>query len=264
MDLGLKGKVALVTGGSRGIGFAIARGLAQEGVRLGICARSASALEEAAGRIRAETRGEVLTVAADLAEGEAIRTVVARTISAYSRVDILVNNAGSTQRGDFLSFPDEKYWADWNGKLFAAIRLSREVFPHMQRQRWGRIINIVGVAARNPLPAFMTGGTGNAALVNFTKALADLGAPHNVLVTAVHPSTTRTSRWEQRVAARAAAEGKSLEEAIREEHARMPLGRIAEPEEVAAVVTFLASERASYVTGATIAVDGGATRGVYY
>ncbi|HEV8662253.1 MAG TPA: SDR family oxidoreductase [Candidatus Methylomirabilis sp.] len=264
MDLGLKGKVALVTGASQGIGLAIARALALEGTRLSICARTATTLEEAAGRIRAETGAEVLAVVADLAQGDGVRTVAARTVATFGRVDILVNNAGSTQRGDFLTVPDEQYWADWNGKLFATIRLSREVFSHMQRQRWGRIINIVGVAARNPVPTFMTGGTGNAAIVNFTKALADLGAPHNILVTAVHPSTTRTSRWEKRVAARAAAEGKSLEVAIREEGARMPLGRIAEPEEVAAMVTFLASERASYVTGTTIAVDGGATRGVTY
>lgn len=264
MDLGLKGKVALVTGASQGIGLAIGRALALEGARLGICARTATLLEEAAGRIRAETGAEVVAVAADLARGEGVRTVVARTVETFGRVDILVNNAGSTQRGDFLTVPDEQYWADWNGKLFATIRLSREVFPHMQRQRWGRIINVVGVAARNPLPTFITGGTGNAAIVNFTKALADLGAPHNILVTAVHPSTTRTPRWERRVSARAKSEGKSLEEAIREEHARMPLGRIAEPEEVAAVITFLASERASYVTGTTIAVDGGATRGVTY
>jgi len=263
MDLGLKGKVALVTGGSQGIGFAIARALALEGARVSTCARTGSILEEAAGRIRAETGAEVFTVVADLVQAEAIRTVVAKTVAAFGRVDILVNNAGSTERGDFLTLPDEQYWADWNGKLFAAIRLSREVFPHMRRQGWGRIINIVGLAGRNPAPAFMTGGTGNAALLNFTKALADLGAPHNILVTAVNPSTTRTPRWERRVAARAAAEGKPLEEAIREEHARMPLGRIAEPEEVAAVVVFLASERASYVTGTSVAVDGGATRGVY-
>ncbi|MBI2080229.1 MAG: SDR family NAD(P)-dependent oxidoreductase, partial [candidate division NC10 bacterium] len=192
MDLGLKGKVALVTGGSQGIGLAIARALAQEGGRLSVCARTGTVLEEAAARIRAETGAEVLAVAADLAQGEAIRAVVARTVGAFGRVDILVNNAGSTQRGDFLAFPDEHYWADWNGKLFATIRMSREVFPHMQRQRWGRIVNVVGVAARNPVPTFMTGGTGNAAIVNFTKALADLGAPHNILVTAVHPSTTRT------------------------------------------------------------------------
>jgi 3-oxoacyl-[acyl-carrier protein] reductase/bacilysin biosynthesis oxidoreductase BacG len=263
MELGLKGKVALVSGGSRGIGFAIARGLAMEGARLSICARTESAIEEAAGRIRAESGVEVLAVVADLAQAEAIRAVVAKTVAAFGRVDILVNNAGSTERGDFLTFPDEKYWADWNGKLFASIRMSREVFPHMRQQRWGRIINIVGLAGRNPQPNFMAGGTGNAALLNFTKALADLGAPHNILVTAVNPSTTRTPRWERRVAARAAAEKKSLEEAVREEHARMPLGRIAEPEEVAAVVTFLASERASYVTGTSVAVDGGATRGVY-
>ncbi|MGH7361923.1 MAG: SDR family NAD(P)-dependent oxidoreductase, partial [Candidatus Methylomirabilales bacterium] len=173
MELGLKGKVALVTGGSRGIGFAIARGLAMEGARLSICARTESAIEEAAGRIRAESGGEVLAVVADLAQAEAIRAVVAKTVTAFGRVDILVNNAGSTERGDFLTLPDDRYWADWNGKLFATIRLSREVFPHMRQQRWGRIINIVGLAARNPQPTFMAGGTGNAALLNFTKALAD-------------------------------------------------------------------------------------------
>jgi len=174
-----------------------------------------------------------------------------------------VNNAGAIKGGDFLATPDEEWLRGWSLKLLGYIRMAREALPHMQRQGGGRIINVVGAAARNPSATYMMGGTANAALINFTKALADLGAKSNVLVTGVSPGPVKTERWDSLVRQQAAAAGRDVESHAKEQTAGMPLGRIALPEEVADLVCFLASARASFLTGITITVDGGATRGVY-
>jgi NAD(P)-dependent dehydrogenase (short-subunit alcohol dehydrogenase family) len=263
MDLELKGKTALVTGGSKGIGRAVARALAAEGVRVLICARDREALARTAGQIQRETGTELKTCAVDLGELADIKRLVGEAITQFGRLDILVNNAGAIKRGDFLTMPDDEWWRGWNVKLLGYVRLSREVLPHMQRQGGGRIVNIIGAAARNPSVTFMTGGTANAALVNFTKALADLGAKSNVLVTAVSPALVRTERFDALTEQQAAASGKDIETVRKEQVADYPLGRIARPEEVADLVCFLASARASFLTGITITLDGGSTRGVY-
>ncbi|PYO26851.1 MAG: short-chain dehydrogenase, partial [Candidatus Rokuibacteriota bacterium] len=179
------------------------------------------------------------------------------------RLDILVNNAGAIKGGDFLKTPDEEWLHGWSLKLLGYIRMAREILPHMQRQGGGRIINVVGAAARNPSMTYMMGGTANAALINFTKALADLGARSNVLVTAVSPGPVKTERWDNLARQQALAVGRDVETYVKEQNAGMPLGRIALPEEVADLVCFLASERAKFLTGITITVDGGSTRGVY-
>jgi 3-oxoacyl-[acyl-carrier protein] reductase len=174
-----------------------------------------------------------------------------------------VNNAGAIKGGDFLTTPDEEWLKGWSLKLLGYIRMAREVLPHMQRQGSGRIVNVVGAAARNPAVTYMMGGTANAALINFTKALADLGAPSGVLVTGVSPGPVKTERWDSLMAQQAKAANQDLADYVRERGQELPLGRIALPEEVADVVCFLASERASFLTGITITVDGGITRGVY-
>jgi NAD(P)-dependent dehydrogenase (short-subunit alcohol dehydrogenase family) len=263
MDLGLKGKTALVTGGSKGIGRAVARALAAEGARVMICARDGETLKRAAGEIERETGAEVLTAAADLSELEAVARVAADAVSRLGRLDILVNNAGAIKGGDFFAIPDEEWLRGWSLKLLGYIRMAREVLPHMQRQGGGRIINVVGAAARNPATTYMMGGAANAALINFTKALADLGAKSKVLVTAVSPGPVKTERWDSLAKQQAAAQGKDLDTYVREQSASLPLGRIALPEEVADLVCFLASERASFLSGIAITVDGAATRGVY-
>ncbi len=263
MDLGLKGKTALVTGGSKGIGRACARALAAEGARVMICARNPDALKQAAAEIERETGAEVLTAAADLSELEAVKRVAADAVSRLGRLDILVNNAGAIKGGDFLATPDDEWIRGWSLKLLGYIRMAREVLPHMQRQGGGRIINVVGAAARNPATTYMMGGAANAALINFTKALADLGAKSKVLVTAVSPGPVKTERWDSLAKQQAAAQGKDVETYVREQSASLPLGRIALPEEVADLVCFLASERASFLSGIAITVDGAATRGVY-
>ncbi|MGH7372744.1 MAG: SDR family oxidoreductase [Candidatus Rokuibacteriota bacterium] len=263
MDLGLKGKTALVTGGSKGIGRAVAKTLAAEGARVAICSRDASALKQAATDIERETGGRVETVPGDLSQRSEVSRVPADALTRLGRLDILVNNAGAIKGGDFLATPDEEWLNGWSLKLMGYIRMAREVLPHMQGQGGGRIINVVGAAARNPTTTYMMGGTANAALINFTKALADLGARSKVLVTGVSPGPVKTERWDNLMAQQAKAASQEVAVYVEERSREFPLGRIALPEEVADVVCFLASERASYLTGITITVDGGITRGVY-
>ena len=247
MDLELSGKVALVTGGSKGIGRACAESLAAEGCRIGICARGAEALETAA-RELAGRGATVITISADLSEEASASQVVTEVIRRFGQLDILVNNAGAIRDGGFLETAVSVWEHDWRLKLLGYIRMAQAALPFMRARRWGRIINIVGTAARNPTTTFMAGGIANAGLINFTRALADLGAPDHILVTAVSPGPIATMESDDDDTGRSTTS---------------PLGRIGRPRNVADLVTFLASERASFITGVTITVDGGASRGVH-
>jgi 3-oxoacyl-[acyl-carrier protein] reductase len=263
MELELKGKTALVTGASRGIGRAIALGLAREGVEVALCARSADTLKSVAAEIRRQTGGEAVTIALDLSSEEGVRRAVDDALRGLGSIDILVNNAGAIRGGDFLEIPDGQWTEDWSLKLLGYVRTCRAVLPLMQAQGGGRICNVVGAAARNPSASYLVGGAANAALINFTKGLADLGARSKVLVTAVSPAATRTERWDSLVAQQAAASGRTIEEQRAEQEGSYPLGRIATPEDIADLVCFLVSARASFLTGICITVDGGSSRGVY-
>ena len=263
MELGLRGKTALVTGGSRGIGRAVAAALVREGARVATCSRSAASLDAAARDIERTAGTAPATVAADLSRLEEVSRAVDAARDRLGTIDILVNNAGAIRGGDFLKTPDEQWLMDWNLKLHGYIRMSRTVFPIMQSHGGGRICNVIGAAARNPSPTYLPGGAANAALINFTKGLADLGAPHGILVTAVSPAATRTERWDSLIAQQAAAAGKTPEQMQAEAERAYPLGRIATPEDVADLVCFLVSARASFLTGICITVDGGSSRGVY-
>jgi NAD(P)-dependent dehydrogenase (short-subunit alcohol dehydrogenase family) len=246
VDLELDGKVALVTGGSKGIGRACAERLAAEGCQIAICARGQEALEAAA-REFARRGTKAITISADLSEETSARRVVAEVNRHFGRLDILVNNAGAIRDGDFLDTALSVWEYDWRLKLMGYIRLAQAALPLMRPRRWGRIINIVGTAARNPTTTFIAGGIANAALINFTRALADLGAPDHILVTAVSPGPIASEESDRDDAGRPVG----------------PLGRMGRPGDVADLVTFLASERASFITGIAITVDGGASRGVY-
>ena len=263
MELELKDKVALVTGASKGIGRAVALALAREGARVALCARKASDLEDAAAKIRQAKGAEALCVPGDLSSLAGVEAAVKATHGRFGRIDILVNNAGAIRGGDFLSIPDAQWSEDWSLKLLGYIRMARAVFPLMQAQGGGRICNVVGAAARNPTPAYLTGGAANAALINFTKGLADLGGPSKILVTAVSPAATATDRWNDMIKERSVATGKSEDELQADAAKSYALGRIATPEDIADLVAFLVSARGSFLTGICITVDGGATRGVY-
>jgi len=263
MELGLKGKTVLVTGGSKGIGRATARAMAAEGARVMICSRTAGDLESTAAAIKSETGQAVDIVAADLSRLDGVESAAAAAVKRLGRLDILVNNAGAIKGGDFLALPDDEWMAGWSLKLLGYVRMARTVLPQMRTQGGGRIVNVVGMAARNPATTYMMGGAANAALINFTKALADLGAPSNVLVTAVSPGPVKTDRWDSLQRQQATAAGMDLASYEKEQSRNFPLGRIALPEEVADLVCFLASERASFLTGIAITIDGGISRGVY-
>lgn len=260
MELDLRGKVALVTGASKGIGKAIAEALAAEGVNLAICARDHALLQQVAAALHEQTDVQVLPVSTDLSALEGVRTFAREAMNRFGTVDILVNNAGAIRAGSLLAKPDEDWQADWSLKVFGYMRLARELFPVMQAKGGGRIINIIGQAGRQPNAGYIAGGGANAALMNMTKALADEGAPHNILVNAINPGPIRTERWDSLMASQATEQGQTPQEVEAAWMRDNPLKRPGEPREVASLAVFLASDRASYINGTIIPVDGGATR----
>jgi NAD(P)-dependent dehydrogenase (short-subunit alcohol dehydrogenase family) len=255
MNLHLNGKVAVVTGASRGIGRSIALVLAAEGVRLVLVARSKDQLEDVAASCPVDTLVQV----ADLRDPEAPAAVVAAGVAHFGQIDLLVNNAGATKRGDFLALPD----ADWSDgfalKFFGAMRLSRAVWPYLHQSQ-GAIVNIVGVGGRTGSAEFTIGGSVNAALLNLTKSLADRGVTDGIRVNAINPGGILTERLQTRVKSYAAEHG--VEEAAAPVRMAQALGvaRFGEPEEIARMVAFLASPLAGYCQGSIIDVDGGQTR----
>jgi 3-oxoacyl-[acyl-carrier protein] reductase len=264
MDLGLAGKVALVTGGSKGIGQATALALAQEGVQVAICARGAEALQQTAHELQAKTGGKVLAVRADMTSLEDIQRLVATTVQELGGLDMLVNNAVNSIPGTFLELPDEAWVNHINVKILGYVRCAREAIPHMIRRGGGRIINIGGMAARQVGHLTNSNGVTNAAVANLTKNLADQVAPHHILVNCIHPGTTRTPRQAAMLERRARDMGGSLAAAERSAVQHIPIGRMVEPDDIADLILFLVSARASAITGQVIAVDGGAGRGMVY
>jgi NAD(P)-dependent dehydrogenase (short-subunit alcohol dehydrogenase family) len=256
MQLGLEGKIAIVTGGSKGIGRATALGFIAEGASVLVCARGKEALEETVRLAGGE--GRIIGMQADLTRGEVIKAVVARCVEVFGRVDILVNNAGSARPGEFLKLSDEAWLDDWTLKFFGYMRMAREVLPHMHNQKSGVIINIIGTGALKPMGSYMIGGAANAALNHFTKALADEGAKHGVRVVGINPGPILTERL-QRFLSTFSSGSADAEEAMRK---MTPLGRVGKSEEVADLVLFLASERAAFIHGANITIDGGANPGL--
>jgi NAD(P)-dependent dehydrogenase (short-subunit alcohol dehydrogenase family) len=255
VDLDLAGKVALVTGASRGIGRSIAETLAAEGMAVALVARSAELLNEVAATLPTPS----LVHAADLRQPDAPAAAVAATLTRFGRLDLLVNNAGATKRGDFLTLTDDD-WADGFAlKFYSAMRCSRAAWPHLVAGR-GAIVNIVGVGGRTGSAEFTIGGAVNAAILNLTKCLADRGVKDGVRVNAINPGSVATDRLQIRVRSLAASEGID-EVAAAERMAKLQgIARFGEPAEIARVVAFLASPRAGFCQGAVIDADGGQTR----
>ncbi|HEY7280433.1 MAG TPA: SDR family oxidoreductase [Actinomycetota bacterium] len=255
MDLGLTGRAAIVTGGSKGLGHAIARELAVEGADVAICARHEDELAASAGELRSTGRN-VHAQVADVTDPEQVRDFVARSADALGGVDILVNNAGRAHPGTFETLTDEDWRDDLDVKLFSMIRCTREVLGHMRARGGGRVININAIYGRSPDPAFFATSVNRAACLSLTKTLAQQLAPDGILVNSVNIGFVLTPQWEN-IRRRRAPE-LSLEEFSQGmARADVPLGRFGRAEEVAGLVAFLAGERASYITGASIDVAGG-------
>ncbi len=257
MDLQLKGKRALVTGASKGIGFAVAQSLAAEGCHLDIAGRGVGALEEARDKLRQDAPGiDVRIHGADLSRTEDQQ----RLAQACAGVDILVNNAGSNPAGDLDDISDEVWRASWDLKVFGYINLTRAILREMKQRRAGVIVNVIGYAGERLAARYIIGSTGNAALMAFSRAVGSQSPDFGVRVVAVNPGYTSTDRAQSML--RTIAESK-LGSAERwqevERELNLPFGRMGTPREVADVVTFLASPRASYVSGTVVTVDGGAT-----
>ncbi len=264
MDLNLEGKIAIVTGGSKGIGRSTALALAQEGADVSICARGMEDLEDAAAEIRAKTGRRVVAVRADMGSPDDISNLVAATVAELGGVDILVNNAVNSTAAPFMELADEDWYNHINVKVMGYVRCSREVIPHMRARGGGRIINIGGMAARSANSLTNSNGVTNSAVSNIAKNLSDQVAADGILVNCIHPGTTRTPRQTMLLERQARDAGVSMEEAERRAVSQIPIGRMVEPEDIADLVLFLVSDRAGAITGQTIAVEGGAGRGIHY
>jgi 3-oxoacyl-[acyl-carrier protein] reductase len=262
MDLGLKGKVALIAGASQGMGRATALGFAREGVKVSICARGEGALNEAAQMIRKETGGEVLAMVADMTKAEDIQRFVNKSAEHFGRLDIVVNNAGGPPLGEFMKFTDE----DWNSafqlSFMSTMRMTREAVPHMRKVGGGRVINITSYSVKEPIAGLVLSNAVRNAVIGMAKTVSRELAKDNILINNICPGRIDTERAQKLNKARAERLKRPLEEINREMAAEVPLGRYGTAEETADVIVFLGSDRASYVTGTTIQIDGGLVRGM--
>jgi 3-oxoacyl-[acyl-carrier protein] reductase len=258
MDLGLKGKVALVTGASKGMGRACALGLAAEGARVAMCARNEGELKSAVDEMKAATKADVIGVAADVTKADQVRTLVARVTEALGAPDILIANCGGPPRGYFDDFGDEAWQGAVDVSLMSTVRLVRAVLPGMRAKRWGRILTIQSVSVKQPLPELLLSNAVRPGVAGLMKTLALQLGKENILVNTLCPGRILTDR----LMGGLGQSGLSREEYLARQGAEIPMGRVGTAEEFANVAVFLASERASYVTGVAIQVDGGLVRGL--
>ena len=257
MDLGIRGRVALVAASSRGLGRAVAEELAGEGCDLIMCARGADALREAAEALREKSRVRVAAISADLTDPREVEKVIETGARELGPVDILVTNTGGPPAGPFEQHSPEA-WADAvRQNLDSVVNLVRGVLPGMKQRRWGRIINVTSIAAKQPVDGLILSNAVRAAVTGMARTLANEVARFNVTVNNVLPGYTRTQRVDELAERRAKQAGITVEEAFAEWEREIPMGRLGEPREFGAMVAFLASERASYITGTSIPVDGG-------
>jgi 3-oxoacyl-[acyl-carrier protein] reductase len=263
MDLGLKDRVALVAASSRGLGKAVAWGFAREGARLALCARTESVLFRTAEEIRRETGTEVLARKVDLRLPDQVKGLVAETVSRFGRLDICVANAGGPPSKSFADTTIEDWRRAAELNLMSTVHLAQETLPLMQQRRWGRFIAVTSVSVKQPLEGLILSNSIRCGVSGLLKTLAAEYGPSNVLVNNVCPGFTKTDRLMELAATLAARKGTTTQRVEEEWASQVPLKRLGEPEELANTVVFLASERASYVTGISVPVDGGLVKGLY-
>jgi 3-oxoacyl-[acyl-carrier protein] reductase len=263
MDLGLRGRVGLVAAASQGLGKAIALRLAQEEMKLAICARGQEQLETAAREIQTATRAPIVAVPADVTHYDDIKRVVHKTVAEFGGLDVLVTNAGGPSPGRFLELEDADWEQAFQLTLMSAVRLCREAIPHMQKRRWGRIIHVTSTSVKQPIDNLLLSNSLRLAVIGLSKTLANELAAEGITVNAVCPGPIATQRLEELFAIRAKSQGVSLEEARRRYVMNIPRGRLGQPEELADLVAFLASDNARFITGTAIQADGGMVKGIF-
>jgi 3-oxoacyl-[acyl-carrier protein] reductase len=262
MRMGIKGRVALVAGASKGLGLAVARGLAAEGCDLALCARGQKELSAAAEQISTEVGVRVFHRPVDLGREGAARSFAQEAAQHYNGVDILVNNAGGPPTGSFEELDEDAWRQAVELTLLSAQAMTRTLLPGMRAKGWGRVINMTSVSVKQPLPGLILSNSIRAAVVGWAKTLADEVAAAGITVNNVLPGWMLTERVEQLLEARSQAGGISREQALAQIVAGIPLGRMGRPEEFADLVVFLVSERAAYITGVSYLIDGGLHRGL--
>lgn len=260
MDLGLKGKVAIVAAASKGLGRACAEEFAREGAEVAICARSTTNLEKAAENIRKATGREVFAQELDVTRHEAVRDFVAAVEKRFGRVDICVTNAGGPPSKKFLDISIEEWRAAVDLTLMSAVYFAREVLPRMKKNRWGRLLAITSVSVKQPIDNLLLSNSIRAGVTGLMRTLANEFGGDGITVNCICPGYTLTERLDELVGLQAKNAGVEREKILERLSAQVPVGRVGRPEEFAAIVTFLASERASYINGCSIPVDGGWTR----
>jgi 3-oxoacyl-[acyl-carrier protein] reductase len=263
VDLGLSGKVAFVAGASKGLGKACALGFAGEGAHVVMCSRAQESIDEAAREVTEQTGAQVLALAGDVSRAEECERLIARTVEHFGRLDVLVNNAGGPPTGTATAMTDDQWQAAFQTNLMSAVRLSTAAVPHMKAVGGGRIINITSSGVRQVLPGLVLSNAIRAGVINFAKTLAIELGPDNILDNSVAPGRFGTDRVAHLDAINAGNWGVSVEEAAKRQIATIPVGRYGTPDELANVVVFLGSARASFVSGQTILIDGAATRSIF-
>ena len=263
MDMGLTGRSAIVTGGSKGMGKAIALKLASEGVRICLVARNENDLEKATSELFAITDMEILAISGDVSDPALAGKVCDAVASKWGQTDILINNAGGPPMGSFLDHDNEDWMAALQLNLLSTVRFTKAVSPAMKNQHWGRIVNITSSLAKEPSSPMVLSATARAGVSAFCKSISHELAEFNVTINTILPGGVQTDRLMSLMSIRAETDNIPLDELVQQRAANIPIKRFAKPEEIADVVTFLASDRGGYITGASIPVDGGLTKSTF-